>query len=213
MRKSLIMLSLIILGTGLGLSPAIPANAVLITNLCTAATYNGNHQCLNLWEGLLANGATIKYYHHGGGNIQNEWAPADDGAVVGVNCGGSGQRICWPFTTGSGMNAKYNGDNVYVFEYGQSPSWCMDQGKYNVYTHNGSLQLWRCLNNSNQQFVWTGSDWNVDVYATNAQWARDGNQNNIPVWTSSLSNNVTDGALAQMSHSCPQYCQFQFTAP
>jgi hypothetical protein len=207
------MLSLIILGTGLSLSTAIPAHAVLITNICTAVTYNGNHQCLNLWNNNKNDGAGIRYYHHGSGNIENQWAPADDGAVVGVNCGQPGQPICWPFTTGSGMNAKYNGDNVYVFEYGQSPTFCMDQGAYSSSYHTGNMRLWQCLNNSNQQFVWTGSDYNVNVGATNRQWAQDGNQNNIPVWTSNLSTNVADGKLVVMSHTCNQYCQFQFTAP
>jgi hypothetical protein len=213
MRKPLIMLSLIILGTGLSLSTAIPAHAVLITNICTKVTYSGNHQCLNMWNnGIPASGAAIKYYHHGTGNPENKWAPADDGAVVGVNCGQPGQRICWPFTTGSGMNARYNGDNVYVYEYGPDPSYCMDQGLYSSSSHSGKMILWECNNRATQQFVWTPSDYNVDVNATNAQWAHDGNQNNIPVWTSNAPN-PGDGVPVQMSHTCNQYCAFQFTAP
>jgi hypothetical protein len=200
-RRWAVMALPVIIGAALVLGiTAGPASAGGPNNFCTPSTYNGNHQCLNLWFNNQSDRAPIKYYHYG--NIpNNNWGYASRPNVVGENCGQPGQEACWPFATGSGYNSRYNNDLVYQFYYWNNPYYCMDQGNYNPSSDSGDLMIRECgpALAQYQLFVLSGADYLVAVQATNRGYAYG--YRNHPVWIASVGGNYTDGASAVLSGS------------
>ena len=195
----------VIITAALGVAiTAGPASAQGPNQICTAHTYNGHNQCLNLWNDNEVPNAPIKYYHRdpNGNNPENLWAPSLQGYVVGSNCGQPGQRRCWPFVTGSGYNAQYNGAGVWVFAFFNNQNYCMDQGAYNATYDTGYLEIQGCgpTDPTMQYFVSTGSSFLVGVYATDVGYVYGGHRN-FPVWVASVNSNWLDGAQAVMSNA------------
>lgn len=164
-------------------------------NICTTFTYNGTHQCLNLWNNNQSDGAPIKYYHFGGNNLENKWEIEFYRYVVGTNCTSN----CWPFTPGSGYNATYNGDPVEVYMYWDDHNYCMDQGAYNPQSDSGNLEIQGCIGSDDQLFVYTAYDFQVAVGATNVGYAYG--YRNHPVWIASVGGNWGDSKQAVLSNS------------
>lgn len=196
----------------------ITAGAVLAVTPSRAAAYHAvpyfqvcrqdktPHACLNLWNGNQTDGAKIVYYQYTQPNLDSDWAVSELGTVIGSNCGQQGQPACWPFITGSGFNAKYNGRPVYRFVFapaGLSTTWCADDGQYSTLNHGGLLYLWECHaltdpNISFQEFVLSGSSWLVSVQPTNQEYAASGLAN-APVWLADLGTTV-NGAPVDNNH-------------
>jgi hypothetical protein len=118
-------------------------------NVCT----DGPGQCLNLWGNNQNSGALVKWYHYGNSGGNNDWDITVIGHVIGVNC----TNNCWPFYPGSGLNARYNGNDVVKFAYWKNKSYCADQTNYDSGTDYGNLEIQPCAGNEDYQiFVWSG---------------------------------------------------------
>jgi hypothetical protein len=86
------------------------------------------------------------------------------------------QRHLWPFTDGSGLNARYNGDPVYQFQWNNDDLYCADESAFNPAIQEGPVELQQCGSPAlfRQDFVYSGSDYLSPVYADNAEYAYGG---------------------------------------
>jgi len=173
---------------------AIQSTADQLLNICTNNA--GSYTCQNNWGGITAQGNPINFYPYNSGTItNNKWAVNWVGYVNGSNC----TNNCWPFTSGSGMNSRYNGRPVYIMEWGPSPSWCEDQGNYGPESEAGALVLGQCTYDQFDWFVYSAANYLVGVYATNAQFAWDGNGNHIPIFAGN-SGTLANGTPVYMNN-------------
>lgn len=197
-RRAVIALPVIIaaaLGVSLAATPA-SAQGYGPDNICTPATHNGTHQCLNLWNNNQSSGAPIKYWQYGNNNPENKWEVEFTGRyVVGTNCTSN----CWPFAPGSGYNSRYNGNPVEVYMYWNNHDYCMDQSAYSPQGDSGPLEIQPCFGDPEQLFVYTSYDYQVAVWATNSGYSYG--YRNHPVWISGAGGNYSNGASAVLSNS------------
>jgi hypothetical protein len=187
--------------TGIGIpaaqaSPRIPAGSLVgIRQVCISGAPKPD-QCLNNWYAVQTNANPVKWY--GSGAIYNDWGVYIQGTVIGANCGQPGGRQCWPFITGSGQNAAYNGDIVWGFtwydaEAGELTDYCLDSGNYSAANAYGYMYIWKCNGNDNQDFIWdTTKALMLSVGAVNANYSFDGFADHA--WLGCAQNNCNDGA-------------------
>ncbi len=167
MRKR--TLAIVITGMALGIPAGIgltatAAQATTPDQLCIVTP----DVCMNNWNGVEADNNPVKYWDSGA--IYNNWYTEDEGRVVGINCGGSGQPGCYPFTTGTGLNKRYNGDLVFSWDYqggtGEPTGYCLDGGNYA--DGNDTGKVWTCLKGDSYQLnVFSDESFLVNVGASN----------------------------------------------
>jgi len=167
------------------------ANADQLLNICTITS---PAQCQNKWGSITAGGIPVNYYHYQAGNVNNRWAVNWKGYVNGSNC----TNNCWPFDSGSGMNSRYNGRPVYQMVLGSNPSFCEDQGNYNVVSQAGDMWIQQCENINDQYFVYSAANYLIPVGATDAQWEYQHDPGQIPVFDGS-NGNTGDGQAVVMN--------------
>lgn len=185
-----ILSAITVLGIGLTSAPKALAQS-FPDNVCTT----GPGQCLNLWDNNQNNGALVKWYHFGNSGGNNDWDVTYLGKVIGDNC----TTDCAPFTTGSGLNARYNGDYVLRFAYWKNQNYCAEQLDYGVGTESGDLEIGTCnATASYQQFVWSSEGFLIAVYASNIQFAYTRTQD-VPVWLGGVNGNTGNGVQVTMS--------------
>jgi hypothetical protein len=157
---------------------------------------NGTQSCLNNTAGYASSNNPIQYWAYGTqGEPNNDWNIGAEGTVVGTNC-----SSCWPFVTGSGLNAKYNGDPVYEFVWSQNTDYCADALDYYTPSQYGNLLLEECGPSSSQWYVYSSSHFLVAVNASNSQY----NKYHVyqqPVWLGADNDNTNNGQPVWISPS------------
>jgi len=208
--KSLATTAAMLLGFGLaGAGTATAAHATTYTcNNTTGQTtiYYGNDHGWNNWNGSTSPGNPINFYQSLTAN-NSQWCAIPVGQV---RDGQNGE--IWPFTNGSGLNTRYNGDTVFQFEWAPNQIYCADQGAFRAALVVGPVELQSCVINgsaSNQYFVQSGSDYLAPVGANNAEYAYLG--------TAYLPVLVGDGSAGSDSNGQPIYMadadQLQWNCP
>jgi hypothetical protein len=201
-RPLLIILALLIavgVPTLTAASPAFAANPV--RQVCSTGPGSPTDACWNNWRGYATNNNPVNYYSSGA--IYNNWQVLNEGQVVGTNC-----NPCWPFATGTGLNKRYNGATVYLFEWNLSPRYCLDGGDYNVTGDTGDLKIYQCSTgapNSNQLFVDDETDRAGDLFinvgASNKASTQRGET--YPVWVGCDVGDCGDGQPVEISGFFP----------
>lgn len=172
--KSLAATAAMLLGFGVaGAGTATAAHATTYScNTTTGQTtiYYGNDHGWNNWNGSTSPGNPINFYQSLTTN-NSQWCAVE---VRTVTDGQNGQ--IWPFTDGSGLNTRYNGDSVWQFEWAPNQIYCADQDAFYAPYTTGPVELKSCIygSDSNQYFVQSGSDYLVPVGANNAEYAAHG---------------------------------------
>jgi hypothetical protein len=190
MRRAILTGAIFVSAIGVVLATGITAASAQSApqNVCVPNSNGIATQCINDWAGNLTPGAqAVKFFHYTNSAGQNR---------IDVQFAGTIERPNgWqPFADGSNLNATYNGDNVYKFEWANgSPSGiCIAGYTYNAPAFNESCNI------SNDQdqlwFVMTKFGALVSVGSSNARYLIN-NTPNEPVWlgTSGYGNTV-DGA-------------------
>jgi hypothetical protein len=155
------------------------------SQVCIASN-PGLNQCINNWGGHVTSGNPINYYKKGsgGGYKYNNWDVTNVGTVS--------TSPAWPFEVGSGLNAKYNGDEVLTFtyqgQYANPTDYCLDSGAYSLATGNGDLKLRGCGGTAFQLYVWTKYSALVSVGASN-----EGGASGTVVWLGCRALNCANG--------------------
>jgi hypothetical protein len=165
------------------LAIGIPAASAAVPsypdNVCIPNSSGDASQCWNDWLANLTLGSpAVKFYHYGNSGGNN----AIDVQYVGqIDSSGSFQ----PFSDGSGLNDRYNTNNVYKFAWwrnGQASNVCIAGYGANQNAVNAS-----CTPSSGADvdyFVWTKYSDLVSVGASNALYGVTG-KSNQPVWAGS----------------------------
>jgi hypothetical protein len=166
-----------IMGAGLAAASAANASGAKADQLyCDdqTAVYYGNDRAWNDWNGIQAPGAFINFYQ------STTTANAQWCAQVVSQVGSDG-----PFTSGSGMNTRYDGQPIYQFSLGEDQQLCADQSNFQADKKtgidDGELQLQDCTpGDLNQWFVYSSADYLVPIMATNTSWGQYKSQ--VPVF-------------------------------
>jgi len=158
-------------------------------NVCIPQLTTGNPtQCMNDWNGTLANGPVFRFYHYGNSNGFNAVYVLNVGTIRQVSGGFQ------PFTDGSGLNARYNGNNVYEFEWsrnGTSQNACIAGYGPNANSVNAPCDI--TGSHTVLWFVLTDYNGYVSVGASNALYGRTHTANQ-PVWVGSNGKgNISNG--------------------
>lgn len=174
MRRQLLALGIAAsLAAALGFVASQPAKAQ--PNYCDSqvAIYYGNNHAWNNWGGNAMDGNPIDFYQSTTVN-NSQWCVINKGNVSDGTAG-----VIWPFTDGSGLNTRYNGDPVYQFEWGPNTAFCADQANFQtVGTDDGETLLQKCTTNGyndagkfgTQYYVYSPSYYLANVFANNATW-------------------------------------------
>lgn len=177
--KRIIVLLAVTLFTVIGLS--IPAYANVSNCLGPECIiYYGSNHGWNDWNGTVSNGAAIKYYQ----SLSAENSEFDQ-VLDGVVC--NGEPVCGgivgPFTNGSGLNARYDGDVIYTFETSNNTNYCVTDLGFNDVNDSGNLELDQCSTTANvdEEFVLSSTFFMASVGASNAEYAFSGSTANLPV--------------------------------
>jgi hypothetical protein len=176
----------LVVGIGVSAAPADAAGSYP-SQICITSN-PGLNQCINNWGGHLAIGNPIKYEQKGsgGGYKYNNWDVNRVGTVS--------PAPAWPFTSGSGLNDRYEGDAVLEFNYqGQyaSPTgYCADSTGYSVSTGSGQLQLRGCGGSAFQLFVLSNYSALIPVGPSDDGYAAHAS---YPVWLGCAKLNCVNG--------------------
>ena len=158
-------------GLAATLTPAHASGATV--GICKNSNAGG--RCWNNWFGGGA-GNAINYYGYNNGNVPNNgWINVEIGTVQnnGPNCGGF-----WPFTEGSGMNQRYQGQAVIQLQWAKNRN-LSAFANYNLNDHGGPLEMeatdtgggqGNCNVNDGELFVPSSENYLVSVFATNAEF-------------------------------------------
>lgn len=124
-------LTLVLLSGGMVLSllTAVPAAAATSFTTWTLCLRYNTNQCLNLKGGVEQKGQEIQLW-----DLDTAGTPAQFEAELDGTVTESGANP-WPFTPGSGYNAQYAGDDVYIIPYspgGTPTNWCVGVQTDNV---------------------------------------------------------------------------------
>jgi hypothetical protein len=146
------------------------------------AVYYGADHAWNNWNGSTKADNPINFYN----SISTKnsgWAVYEVGTVC------DNESPCdslWPFTDGSGLNARYNHDPVFEFTWYPNGSYCATQAEYSALDGQGPVVLNQCNTISTSDwFVQSGSDYLSPVAADNAQYAYNGTSQ-LPVLVGAL---------------------------
>ena len=164
----------VLLATGLNV---VPARAqVVANNICTPPTTTesptaDDAQCLNLTNGDVADGTPIQFWvNDAQGEANNAWTAT----IIGTVKDGEG-GVLWPFDDGSGLNTRYNGDNVYQFSFEFDESYCVIQTTFT------ELELDGCASTTYEDFVLSQDGYLICAGASNYLYSETGTSDQ-PVW-------------------------------
>jgi hypothetical protein len=152
-------------------SDVTPAGALTdnCPNLTNCVIYYSNDRAWNNWNGTEQNGNPVKFYQ----SLTTSNADWTENLIGYVSDGGP-QGI-GPFTDGSGLNSRYEGQPIYQFVWTNDLSYAVDQSSYNVGSEQGPLVIYGYNpNDDNQWFVLSSSGYLAPVGANNAQYAVTG---------------------------------------
>ena len=177
--------------TGISAGPAL-AQSAHPSQICLP----NPSQCMNNWAGHLAVGNPVNYYKYGTSITNNNWAVTFV-ETINTSCGGPS---CQPFADGTGLNARYNGQQVYEFPVWGQTEYCAGGSYYNATNNTGQVTLTYCGSLA-AEFVMTSYTALVAIDASNDLYyqtdkpnqpvwagAQDGSNigNGDPVWLSSI---------------------------
>lgn len=149
-----------VLGIGLNTAPAL-AQSLGTSYICT--TNASPNACINNTLGTLQPHGLQFWANNSEGAADNSWVPNVIGHVTNDPCGET-----WPFDCGSGLNDRYNGDDVIQFNLAKNNEYCMDQGNFAGSDTEGVLRLYGCASSTNQDFVLSDYDGNYYLIAVGA---------------------------------------------
>ena len=181
-----------VLGSGLNAASA-SAQSLGTVKICTTNTSPA--ACLNDRNGTVSAGAVIQFWENNSqGAANNSWVVNVIGTVK------DGQNgVYWPFDVDSGLNARYNGDDVIQFNLNKDTGYCADQGAFSGQTAEGILRIERCASSTYQDFVLSGESYFICAGASNLLYsnkevydqpvwisAPDGTENGELVWMNTI---------------------------
>lgn len=211
--KRIIGAVVLVLGlAGLGAATAVPAHATININ-AYVVKIAGTSQAQNNWNGGQGFFNPVNFFADPAGRNNDVWALNNVGRVN----GSAGCNPCGPFTTGSHLNATYNGDFVVQIGWVHNSvwkdqtmnasgyDWSNDAG-FNTTTPSsppcknindgGSNNGWLNCPQS-EEFVFTGSLFLVSVFGSNAHFGNT-HITDFPVW---LGDHFGSGNGAEVSIS------------
>ena len=181
-RKAIFTGTILVAAIGAALAIGIPAASAapsFPSNVCIPSSSGNATQCWNDWHGNLIQGSpAVRFYHYGNSGGYNAIDITNLGTI---NTNGGWQ----PFTIGSELNSRYNGDMVLKFAWwrnGKASDTCIagygaNQNSVNATCNptSGADVLW---------FVYTSYSDLVSVGASNGLYSVTHTVNQ-PVWMGS----------------------------
>jgi hypothetical protein len=125
-----------VLGLSLTLVAPAPANAYTPHHL--GNSFQDRYQCVSIHGGTVQSGTRFVMWYYT--STSTDFVEHYEGTVSSSNT--------WPFTAGSGLNAKYDGYPVYEYRYQPNTDWSMGIDTNNIHhvvlksSYTGAGRLW-----------------------------------------------------------------------
>jgi hypothetical protein len=183
-----------------GLAAPVAAHAQTFTcsgEVETCAIYYGNDHAWNNWNGSTQENNPIDFYQSLSA-ANGEWVIGEVNTVC-DNEPSCGSRL-WPFTDGSGLNARYNGDPVLDIVWNQDMGdYCATQDEFDAGDDSGPVTLNGCdLTSTQDEFVLSGSYYLSPVYADNQAYAANGTSA-LPILVGDVNGGTGNGDTINMN--------------
>jgi hypothetical protein len=183
--------------------PVSPAGATI------GGCANGNHAVnlaynntwfWNNWNGTQVNGNHVNFNNvHNDG--YNDWCKILLGHVS-----NSGE---FPFTVGSGLNARYDGRPFYKFCWQIAQSFCIDWAQYDINVHNGRAIINNSSDNRLLEVVQSSSNYWAPVWSNDLEFGLNGT-GPLPVLLGTQNGTIGQGGGLWMNSSTILGRELQF---
>jgi hypothetical protein len=188
---ALITVAGVVAGIGFDATSALAISSSDI--ICTPPNASPS-QCINNTAGHATSGNLIQFWQDTPLGLRNNtW----EVTLVGTVKSGQG-GVLWPFPDGSGLNSRYNNNNVYQLKWYVNQNWCASGYNFDLVGEQGPLQLASCSPGAiNQYFVFSKYGFLIPVGPSNRLY-NAGNGADNPVWLNGEAGGTANGDLVWM---------------